>query len=347
MKFKITRGLLIKISLAIALSLLVVFLFIYHDTIYDIAYPFVLSILIAYLLNPIVCKMEQKGIKRIAGILIIYGILAVFVTFICIYIIPVIVRDLSKLTGTVPQYNARFNSIKQYIQSKYKDSGIPEGIKNAIDNNIKKIEKYITIYLEEATSLILLYISKAFSFALIPVLSYYFLKDFRIMTRDVKMLIPRKYRNQIVRICSNIDDVFGNYVRSQIILSAFIAILTSAALLIIKIDFALILGLINGITNIIPYFGPIIGAVPAVLIALLQSPEKALYTIIIIIIIQQFESDIISPKITAGIVGLHPITVIFALIIGGKFFGIMGMVLGVPAAAAIKVIYKDVMKNMF
>lgn len=347
MNINITRSLVVKVLLLLILGL-VVFLFVFHmKSVYDIIYPFIISAFFAYLLHPLVCRIEQSGIKRTVSILIIYGILSIVIFFICFFLIPVVVRDLMKLTGVVPDYIEKVNRTVQYIQDKYSKSGLPDGIKNAVDSNIKRIEDSVTLYIDSALALILGYISKAFSFALVPVLLYYFLKDSRSIGRKSKMMIPRKYRGQMIRIFSSIDEVFGSYIRCQILLSLIIAVMTSGALFLLKIDFALVIGIINGITNIIPYFGPIIGAVPAILLAMLQSPMKAVYTMVLMIIIQQVESDIISPKITAGSVGLHPMTVILALLIGGKYFGVMGLILAVPVAAALKVIYKDVMKNLF
>lgn len=347
MRYLITREFLVKALLVLSLLLILVLFVVYFEWIYDIIYPFAISIFIAYLLNPLVCIMERRGVKRSSSIILIYMIMLFVIFLICFYIMPLIVRDLGELVEILPEYNKKFYDAYKYIQEKYVEIGLPEGIKNAIENNINRIENSVTTYIEHITLTIIGYLSKVMSFALIPILLYYFLKDFNSIAGRVKLLIPRRYRNRITSICLNIDEIFGNYIRSQIILSIIIAVMTSIALLLLDIDFALIIGLVNGITNIIPYFGPIIGTVPAVLIALLQSPVKAIYVTVVMIIIQQIESDLISPKITANSVGLHPVSVIFALVIGGKLFGVMGMILGVPAAAALKVIYRDVMKSLF
>lgn len=347
MKFHMNRTIRIRIILLLLLIAIVFLIYVIWDKIMDVAYPFMISIFIAYLLNPIVCVMEKKGIKRSVGIIIIYVTFIVFFLFICFYMVPVIVKDIGKLISNMPGYSTKFRDTILFFQDKYSNSGLPAGIKNALNNNIQKLEDYVTLSLESMIAAAVLLLSKIFSIALIPILLYYFLKDFRQIKERIKLLIPRKYRNKVARIGASIDDIFGSYVRSQIILSLITAVMTAIGLLILKIDFALIIGIINGITNIIPYFGPIIGAIPAVLVALLQSPMKALYTIIVIIIIQQIESDIICPKITADSVGLHPVTVILALVIGGELFGIAGLLLGVPVAAALKIIYYDIAKSLF
>jgi len=347
MKLHISKGAIIKIVLLLILTIIVFLIYIFRNKIMDIVNPFIVSAFIAYLLNPLVSKMEVKGIKRSFGILIIYIIFISFLFFICFYMIPVLIKDIAELLNNLPGYTMKFRNTIIFLQDKYSKSGLPAGMKNTIDNNLVKLEYFTTGLLESFIATIISALSKLLSIALIPILLYYFLKDFRAITDKVKLFIPRKYRKQVSRISKSIDDVFGNYIRTQIILSIIIAVMTTIALLFLKVDFALIIGIINGITNIIPYFGPLIGAVPAVLIALLQSPIKALYTVIILTIIQQIESDIICPKIMSESVGLHPLTVIFALIIGGETFGAAGLILGVPVAAALKIIYHDVMKGLF
>lgn len=347
MRLNLNKGSILKLSIFIFALLFIVMIVSYWNRAYTIFYPFLISIIGAYLLNPLVCKMEQKGIRRTIGILIIYTVLMATFIYTCFYLIPVVIRDLGKLVGVLPEYNEKFRLTVQYFQDRWSEAGLPQSIKSVIDNNITRVQDYLTESIATLISIIVLYLSKFFSFVLIPILLYYFLKDFNKITEEIKMLIPRKYRNHVVRVCSNIDEVFGSYIRSQIILSLIIAVMTTLALIILKIDFAVVIGIFNGIVNIIPYFGPIIGMVPAVLIALLQSPLKAFYTLIIFIVIQQIESDFISPKITGDSVGLHPVTVILSLIIGGELFGIPGMIFGVPLTAALKIIYCDIMKSLF
>lgn len=343
----INRDNAIKLTLVILGAGVLILLYIYRQTISGLIYPFIISFFISYLLNPLITAMEAKGIKRSVGIIIIYAVFLAFLLFVCLYMVPILIRDMGKLIGALPGYNAMFRNIISYYEEKFKLIALPAGIKAAIDNNINRMENYVVSYLESATTFIILLVSKMFNIMLMPILVYYFLKDFKNVMERLSRLIPRKYRSQTVRIFSNVDSILGNYVRSQLILSAVIGIMTTVALFILRINFAIIIGIINGVTNIIPYFGPIIGAIPAVLIALLQSPVKALYTIGVLTVIQQVESDIICPKITADSVDLHPLTVIFALMAGGELFGVTGLILGVPVAAALKVIYRDVMKSLF
>ena len=120
---------------------------------------------------------------------------------------------------------------------------------------------------------------------------------------------------------------------------------TTIALALLKINFAFIIGMLAGLADIIPYFGPVIGIIPAVFFAILESPIKALWVIIIFTIIQQVENDIITPKVVGESVGIHPVTVMLSLIIGGRFFGILGMVLAIPVVAILKIIYSHFVES--
>lgn len=343
----ISKAAIIKILLLLIL-LAILFVIVYNRSkIIDLAYPFFISFITAYLLNPLVTRMEDRGVKRSTGIIIIFLVFLSFLIFLCFIMVPALIRDMGKLMSSLPAYGIKFMDIVKGWQEGVRGIGLPEGIKNAIDSNFNRLQAYIASYLESVTGFIILALSKMFSIAIMPILVYYFLKDFNIIVEKASLIIPRKYRSQAEKTFANIDCVLGNYVRSQLILSGIIAVLTTTALLLLGIDFALVIGIINGITNIIPYFGPVIGAVPAVVIALLESPLKALYTIIVLTIIQQIESDLICPKLTSDSVGLHPLTVIFALFVGGELFGATGLIIGVPLVAAIKIIYRDIMKNLF
>jgi predicted PurR-regulated permease PerM len=161
------------------------------------------------------------------------------------------------------------------------------------------------------------------------------------------LVFPTNKRILIRKINSNIDKVLSRYIVSQLLLSAIIGVLTFVMLIVLRIKLPLILALLNAIANIIPYFGPIIGGLPIVLIALIQSPTKALLAIICAFLIQQIEGDILAPKITGVCINFHPIIIIILLILGGKIGGMVGMILAVPILVIIKVIYDDINYYLF
>lgn len=142
------------------------------------------------------------------------------------------------------------------------------------------------------------------------------------------------------------DKSISQFIRGRIIVGIFVGITTTIALFILNIDFAFSIGMLAGIADIIPYFGPVIGIIPAVFFALLEGPLKALWVIITFTTIQQIENNIITPKVVGESVGIHPVTVIISLILGGGFFGILGMILAIPVVAVVKILYSYIVEKV-
>ncbi len=151
----------------------------------------------------------------------------------------------------------------------------------------------------------------------------------------------------VKNVFEDIDKILARYIISQIILCLIITILTFLVLIGLGIKLPILLSLINGFFNIIPYFGPVIGSLPAILIAFTKSPKTALWALILLYFIQQIEGDILSPKITGDSVDMHPLTVILLLLIGGKIYGFAGMVLAIPIGVIMKIIYEDLNYYLF
>ncbi|CDG01527.1 Putative Permease [Clostridium chauvoei JF4335] len=185
------------------------------------------------------------------------------------------------------------------------------------------------------------------SFAIVPIVTYYFLVDGDLIYNKILLILPTEKRVIAKKAINNIDRILSRYIISQLLLSLIIGVLTFIILMIIDVKFAFILAVLNGILNIIPYFGPIIGGIPAVIIALIDSPTKALWTIIGVFLLQQIEGNILSPKITGDSTNMHPIIIIILLLIGEKIGGFAGMVLAVPIGVIIKVIYDDINDYLF
>jgi predicted PurR-regulated permease PerM len=171
------------------------------------------------------------------------------------------------------------------------------------------------------------------------------LKDVEYFKNQFILLLPKTKRMKFIVLLRDIDNVFGKYIRGQIIIASFVGVFTTVALIAIKVKYAFILGIFAGIANIIPYFGPFIGIIPTILFALLDSTGKALYAGGAFIFIQQIESGLLTPRIIGKSVGVHPVYVIMSLIAGGKLFGVIGLILAVPVLAAIKLTLRHVLRD--
>lgn len=349
----------INVSKKYIINLFILILFIYilikiyqeAAIIKELLYTVFISLILAYLLNPLVNLLEKRKIKRTYGVLLVYIIGIAVITLLVITIVPNMVNELKILGEDLPIYFNDLNNLFNKYYNIYTENmnNLPSeftSIKDSIDQNISKIQGVMINSIKMVTTLIFSLLTKIISIILIPVLTFYFIKDKEYFKKKIILLIPKAFRNDIIHISRQINDVLSSFIRGQLIVATFIGIATSLGLLFLKIKFGVIIGLIAGIFSIIPYFGPIIGIVPAVLFALLDKPIKILWVVILFTLIQQFEGDILSPKIVGNSVGLHPITVMISLLVGGSLMGMLGLLLAVPIVAILKIIVNSIIERI-
>lgn len=303
----------------------------------------IISFVIAYILKPLKELLVRLGIKDgLASFLIIF-FLIVLVIVLVMFLIPSLFRESNNiiivldriqmfLDGTYDKVKPLKNNkmgieILHHMYSKV-DAMVNKVFMNIFDKTISLGENIMDVFM-------------------IPIISYYFLVDWKEINSRVIVLFPMKIRTIVQGIIKDIDKILTRYIVVQIILSALIGVVTFVILIILKVDFPIVLSAINAFFNIIPYFGPIIGSIPAILVAFTISTEKAIWTAVCLYLIQQIEGNIISPKFIGDNINMHPLIIIFLLIGGGELWGIWGMVLSVPIGVIIKVIYEDLNYYIF
>lgn len=345
-RFKITRKHVIYFLLIMLLAVLLYYIFRDSSQILGLLMPVLYSIGFAYLLNPLVNILEERGIARLWGVLLIYLFVIGGIVILSLIIFPKISNEFQKLVSLMPTYFEELREVfddlnKMYIKYSNNLKDLPkelQGIQEVIGENLSKIQESLIGSIENFTTSIINMFSRILSFIIIPILTFYFLKDKDYFKKKIYMTIPKRFRSDTLKVSREIDLVLEKFIRGQLIVALFVGVVTVIGLAIIGIDFAFIIGLVAGIANFIPFFGPIIGIVPALFFALLEDPMKAVWVILLFIGIQQVESNILSPKIVGESVGLHPVIVIVALLIGGSIAGIIGMLLAVPVAAVIRIL---------
>ena len=281
--------------------------------------------------------LTERKMNRTAAVALIYFILIGSIIVALVYIIPIIILELDKLIDTFPFYTREVQNILANIKTTYLTS-LPLAFQEIIDRNIHRMEELLLAWLQKIADAIIGIFSNMLSIILAPILGFYFLRDLNKIKECTILIIPISYRKIVLQWFERFSSTLGRYFRSQLIVSLIIGALTTISMMILGIDFAFLIGLVAALTNIIPYFGPLIGIMPAIAIALLRYPYKIPWIIVSMLIIHQLESGIISPHIVGEHVGLHPITVILALLTGGTFFGLIGLILAVPTAALMKFI---------
>jgi len=324
-----------RLALLVVVPLLGIY-FIY--LVRGILLPFVLAFLVAYLLKPIISFLERRGITRLLAICVVYLSMLGLAAGLAFYGLPRLIAELNQLGEAIPSYTRQVQELNNTLQRRYSNFALPDSVRVVIDERIAFGEKGILKFVDKSVGSLLGLFSHLFSFLLAPVLGFYILKDAEGISKKFEGSIPTRYRADVLALVRDVDQVVRSFIRGHLTVSFLVGVLTWLGMTLIGMPFALIIGIIAGISDLIPFFGPFIGAVPAVAIGLLQSWELAGYALLVIFVVQQLESNVISPKILGDSLGLHPLVIIFVLLAGGQLYGVVGMLVAVPLAASVKVI---------
>ncbi|GAB6158961.1 AI-2E family transporter [Desulfotomaculum varum] len=300
--------------------------------------PFILAVVLVYLLNPVVGRMEKRGASRVAAILILYLGVIIVITGLFMYGVPRMVNQLEILVENIPAYTDQVEGMVQHFQQRFDNSTVPPGVHQVVDERIRWAELKLVGVIRQAMDFLMALLGNLFNFALAPVLAFYIMKDLEIIKKWAVAQVPGEWKEDVLYLAKQIDHVFANFIRGHLTVVLLVGVLTSLSFLFIGLPFATMLGIIAGLAELIPYFGPLIGAIPALAIAMLQSKWLALKVVITVTVIQQLEGNVISPRILGDSVGLHPLAIIVVLLAGGHLFGIAGMLLAVPLAAIARIL---------
>lgn len=302
--------------------------------------PFIFAFFMAYLFNPLVQIIESKKVPRGLAILFVYIVVFGLLTLIIIFGVPHIIEEFNRLGRAIPKLTQEVKGIAAHIEKKYSKFTLPEGIKQVFDERIRHLENVLINTVRAGTTSLIKMISYLLGLVVTPIFAFYMLKDIERIKESFTLTIPRNYRSDVLAIGRDLDEIMSGFFRGHLLISLIVGTLTGLGTYIIGLDFSFIIGIISGVAELVPYLGPFITAVPMVALALLVSRKTAVYAVIVILIVQQLENAVISPKILGKSMGLHPLVVIFALLAGGELYGFLGILLAVPAAAALKVILR-------
>jgi sporulation integral membrane protein YtvI len=307
---------------------------------------FILAAILAYLVNPLVSFLEANNINRNVAIGLIYFSFVSLAFTLIVWGFPVIVRELHDFTNAIPVYTSQIRAFIDDFQANYQKIDLPENIRQVIDETINEIEILIMGLIRQFADGIIGLFSQLLYFVIAPILAFYILKDWELLEKRFFRLMPISWRDHTAQLFGDINIILKKFIRGHLIVAAIVGMLTALSLMLLGVDFALTLGLIAGIADIIPYFGPILGAIPAILVGLLDSTALAVKVLLVMVVIQQVESNLIAPKILGESLGLHPLTIIFVLLAGGHLFGIIGLLLAVPVTAIFRTVFVYIFESL-
>lgn len=303
--------------------------------------PLFIGIFIAWLLNPIVNKLNKKGVNRVLGTIFTYIVFLVIVYLVMSSLIPILLDELNSFVKSVPSY---LDSLKGYTDNIFDKLSSPNfDITSTKLDFYKQIETLVTNFTaklpEMLVNTIKTFFSTLWSFVIGMIIGLYLLFDFDNSIKKIISFIPKKYQKTIDDICSKMDTTLKNFVQGTLIDASIIFFSCAIGFWFAGLKAPLLFALFCAVTNIIPYIGPYIGATPAVLVGYAQGPLVGTVVLIVNIIIQGIEGNFIQPLVMSKTMKLHPVIIIVGLLVFGYFFGILGMIISTPIISLFKVLF--------
>lgn len=303
--------------------------------------PLFIGIFIAWLLNPIVNKLNKKGVNRVLGTIFTYIVFLVIVYLIMSSLIPILADEINSFVKSVPSY---LDSLKGYTDNIFDKLSSPNfDITSTKLDFYKQIETLVTDFTAKLPATLVntikTFFSTLWSFVIGMIIGLYLLFDFDNSIKKIISFIPKKYQRTIDDICSRMDTTLKNFVQGTLIDASIIFFSCAIGFWFAGLKAPLLFALFCAVTNIIPYIGPYIGATPAILVGYAQGPLVGTVVLIVNIVIQGIEGNFIQPLVMSKTMKLHPVTIIVGLLVFGYFFGILGMIISTPIISLVKVLF--------
>jgi len=301
--------------------------------------PFLIAMIISYVLNPVVNLLHDRKVPRTAAVLLIYVVFIACCVVTLMNVIPMFMSQVDELNEHIPELTMRAQSLADHFNNHMvMPDSVRDGINRAVAGFEKQFAKAVADFLNNLDAVL----NVLFLAMIVPFLAFYMMKDMDLFEKAALEYVPRARRKQAIRLMKEIDEALGSYIRGQFIVSFCIGILAYLGYLIIGLPYPLLMAGFVALFDIIPYLGPFFGALPALIVASTISWKMVLFVIIVNSVCQTLESNVISPQVVGRTMHMHPLTIIFVLLVGGELAGVVGLILAVPVYAALKVIAQHV-----
>lgn len=339
-----------RICTAIILLLLIVYLgekvnFIFSpltSLIHIIIIPLLIAGFFYYLLRPLVDYMERHKIKRALSVLIIYIVIALILAGFSVLVWPSLREQLMNFVENAPalvtslsdQLNAleKSNVVSRYLPD---DSNLFSRLSDVLSQGITQVTNYVSGLFSVVSNLVII-------LATFPIMLYYMLKEGSKFGTNLTLLLPRHYRKDGEETVHEIDEALSNYIVGRVIVNVALGILMYIGFLILGLPYALLLTVVSIILNFIPYVGALLAAIPVVIVAFIESPSMAIWSLVIIVIAQQIQDNLISPYVYGKQLDIHPLTTVILLLVGADLGNILGMIIVIPLYMILKIIVRKI-----
>ena len=306
----------------------------------DILMPFILAALFTYVLSPYITKLQSYGLKRSVSVGVLFIVFMFMFAGSIMIALPKVINELSVLNSNFPEQLKKFQVVVLDYQANLEMKYPILKQKAVIDTAIMKLNDFAQDKILATPSLLMDALEFVSIVILIPIIVFFLLlSDKAILERFVGAM-PSRYTETTLGMIFEINEIIGKFIRSQVIECVIVGILSIVSFLILGIDYAVILGIIAGLSNLIPYIGPAISIIPVIIIGFMQFGTVSIIVSILIVftIIRFLDDNVIKTIVMKKTINVGPILMIFSLMVGAKLYGMVGMILAVPLAAIIKTI---------
>ncbi len=328
--YSITTGTMLRF-LAILLLLVLVY------AVRDVVMALIFAVIVASAIEPAVVWLKERRIPRILGVVMIYLAVGVFFFFGVFLIVPLLLTEFQNISFTIP-------SLQEKLLAILGEANLPF-VPLLGEGSLQQFLEVPLTYLQGLSKGVFNFASVVFggvfSFVVIVVLSFYLLAQEKGIENFLRMVTPVIYESYVLDLWQRSQKKLGQWFRAQLLLGAIVGVLIFFGLTFLGVEHALVFAIIAAVFEIIPIVGPILAAVPAVIIALLSSSFLGLLTIALYVLVQQLESHIIVPVVIRKAIGISPLVVLLALLVGAKIGGVFGIILAVPIAAILTELVGD------
>jgi predicted PurR-regulated permease PerM len=312
----------------------------------DFLGAFILGSAIAFLIQPAVTRLHAAGVPRVLAIVVVFITIIVALAGLVLLIVPLGASEVGQLQVQLPSLAAsaqdRLNSLQPI-----RVFGIDVDLKGVTETVSSHLREYLLGQFGNAVTLGLTALTTALQLLLMFIIAFLLALEAPAVRRNLRRFVPSDYRSDFDQIWRQVRKMLYAYIRGQLVIAALIGILSGIACAAIGLPDPVALGLIAGVTALIPYFGPFLGAIPAILVGLSQSPETALVIGLLYLLISNVILNLVYPKVMGDAVRLPPILVIVALIAGFSWGGILGMFVAVPVAATLRILFDHIYPRLY
>jgi len=335
MEFVKDKRLNFIISMAIGLAILfyvlskLKWLFIY----------FSIALMLAYFFDPLYKYLISKKAPKVLAIIVVFGIIIALLILTIFFLIPSVINQLNILYNEIPKFINSYQTLILSLEPQLSRFIDPADVESLLKENLSELQKSILGF----SQTIIIYLSNivssiTFGVVIVPLILFYLMKDIFIFKENLYIFVSKENKKEFKEVLEEIDNIISGFIRGRIIVCFIVGTLIGIGLYFLNLKFALIIGIISGVFNFIPYLGPIVGVVLALIFALGSPWWTLLMIVVLFVLVNQLEAIYLNPNILGKGLGLHPLTVILSMLICGQLLGILGVLVAVPLAAILKVL---------